>query len=94
VADTVSTLKKSSTSFAKAQLWKHCNKLKEYSTVNMDEEELQIHREALRLIQKDLKFTQANEAVVEDDDDEKNIFIYVVILIYMGCKFNYYVMYF
>jgi hypothetical protein len=36
----MSTLKKLSTSFAKAQLWRQWNKLKEHSTVNMGEEEL------------------------------------------------------
>jgi hypothetical protein len=36
----------------------------------MHEEELQNHREALKLIEKDLQFTQANEAAVEDENDE------------------------
>jgi hypothetical protein len=70
VGDMMPTLKKLSISFAKAQLWKQWNKLKDHSTVNMDEKELKIHREALQLIQKDLQFTQANEVAVEDEDDE------------------------
>jgi hypothetical protein len=44
------TLKKLSTSFTKAELWKQWNKLKDHSTTNMDEEELKIHRETLQLI--------------------------------------------
>jgi hypothetical protein len=36
----------------------------------MDEEELQTHRETLRLIRKDLQFIQTNETIVEDEDDE------------------------
>jgi hypothetical protein len=63
----MSTLKKLSTQFAKVQLW---NKLKERSTMDMDEEELQTHRESLKLIQKDLEFAQVNKAVVKDEDDE------------------------
>jgi hypothetical protein len=39
--------------------------------VNIDEEELQNHHKALKLIEKYLHFTQANEAEVEDDDDNK-----------------------
>jgi hypothetical protein len=35
--------------------------------MNMDEEEIQTHREALKLIQKDLQFTQGNEAIIEDE---------------------------
>jgi hypothetical protein len=66
----MSTLKKLSTSFAKLHLWKQWNKLKDRFTVNMDMEELKVHRETLQLIQKDLQFTQANEAVIEDEDDE------------------------
>jgi hypothetical protein len=50
----MSTLNRLSTSFTKAQLWKQWNKLKDYSTVNMDEDKLKIHREALQLIQKEL----------------------------------------
>jgi hypothetical protein len=36
----------------------------------MDDEELKIHREAIQLIQRDLQFVQANEVVVENEDDE------------------------
>jgi hypothetical protein len=50
------TLKKLSTSFSKAQMWKQYNKLRGRSTVNMNGEELTSHREALRLIEKDLQF--------------------------------------
>jgi hypothetical protein len=48
------TLKKLRTSFAKSHLWKLYNKLKDHATVNMDEEELESHRETLRFIQRDL----------------------------------------
>jgi hypothetical protein len=58
VSGIISTLKKLSISFAKAQLWKQYNKLNDRSTVNIDEEELESHREALKLIQRDLQFTQ------------------------------------
>jgi hypothetical protein len=34
----------------------------------MDEEEIQTHCEALKLIQKDLQFAQGNEAIIEDED--------------------------
>jgi hypothetical protein len=40
------TLKKLSTSFAKAQMWKQYNKLQNHSTMNMDEEALENHCEA------------------------------------------------
>jgi hypothetical protein len=70
VSDIISTLKKLSTSFAKVQLWKQWRKLKDRSTANMHEEELETHREAVRLIQRDLQFAQRNEADVEDEDDE------------------------
>jgi hypothetical protein len=46
----MSTLKKLITSFAKTQLWKQWNKIKDRSTTNMDEKELETHCEALRLI--------------------------------------------
>jgi hypothetical protein len=36
----------------------------------MEEEKLQNHREAFKLIEKDIYFTQANEVVVQDKDDE------------------------
>jgi hypothetical protein len=35
--------------------------------MNMDDEELKIHHEALQLIQRDLQFVQTNEAAVEDE---------------------------
>jgi hypothetical protein len=52
--DIMSTLKKLNISFAKAQIWKQYNKLRDRSTVNMDEEQLESHRETLRLIERDL----------------------------------------
>jgi hypothetical protein len=64
------TLNKLITSFDKTQVWKQWNKLKDCSTINMDDEELKIHREAIQLIQRDLQFVQANEVVVENEDDE------------------------
>jgi hypothetical protein len=60
----MSTLKKLSTSFTKAQMWKQHNKLWDRSTVNMYNEELMSHREALRLIEKDLQFATQNAAEV------------------------------
>jgi hypothetical protein len=41
----------------------------------MDGEELKIYREALQLIQKYLQFAQANEAAVEYEDDELNLYV-------------------
>jgi hypothetical protein len=37
--------------------------------VNMDDEELASHREALRLIENDLHFTIQNAAEVDEDDE-------------------------
>jgi hypothetical protein len=36
----------------------------------MDEEELKIYREVPHLIQRYIQFDQANEATVQDEDDE------------------------
>jgi hypothetical protein len=36
----------------------------------MDDEELESHREALRLIQRDLQFAQQNATNIEDENDE------------------------
>jgi hypothetical protein len=44
----MSALMRLITSFAKVQLWKHWNKLKNCSTANMDDEELKIHRETIK----------------------------------------------
>jgi hypothetical protein len=66
----MSTLKKLDTSFTRAQMWKQYNKLCEVSTVDMDAEELMGHREALRLIKKDLNFATKNTVEVQDEDDE------------------------
>jgi hypothetical protein len=52
----MSTLKKLSTLFIKAQMCKQYNKLRNYSTMNMDDEALVSHRWALRLIEIDLQF--------------------------------------
>jgi hypothetical protein len=60
----MSTLKKLSTSFIKAQMWKQYNKLRDRSTANMDAEELASHRETLRLIETDLHFATRNAAEV------------------------------
>jgi hypothetical protein len=38
--------------------------------MDMDVEELMIHREALRLIKNDLNFVTQNVAEVQDEDDE------------------------
>jgi hypothetical protein len=56
MGDIMSTLKKLSISFTKAQMWKQYNKLRDRSTANMDAEELTSYREALRLIETDLHF--------------------------------------
>jgi hypothetical protein len=70
MGDIMSTLKKLSTSFTKAQMWKQYNKFWNRSTVNMDDEELTSHREALRLIEKDLHFATRNVAEVQNEGDE------------------------
>jgi hypothetical protein len=36
----------------------------------MDEEQLESHREALRLIERDLQFATQNAAEVQDEDDK------------------------
>jgi hypothetical protein len=66
----MSTLKKLDTSFTRAQMWKQYNKLRVANTTDMDAEELMTHREALRLIKKDLNFATQNAAEVQDEDDE------------------------
>jgi hypothetical protein len=66
----MSTLKKLDTSFTRAQMWKQYNKLRETNTVDMDVEELVSHREALRLIKKDINFATQNAVEVQDEDDE------------------------
>jgi hypothetical protein len=66
----MSTLKKLVTSFIRAQMWKQYNKLREVNTADMDVEELVSHREALRLIKKDLNFATKNAAKVQEEDDE------------------------
>jgi phosphoenolpyruvate carboxylase len=70
LGDIMFILKELSTSFTKTQLWKQYNKLKDRSTANMDEEKLESHHKALRLIQKNLQFTQQNVTDIEDEDDE------------------------
>jgi hypothetical protein len=66
----MSTLKKLDTLFTRAQMWKQYNKLREANTANMDPEELASHREALRLIKKDINFATQNVVEVQDKDDE------------------------
>jgi hypothetical protein len=70
MAGIISTLKKLSTSFTKTQMWKQYNKLRNHSTTNMGEETLVSHREALRLIERNLQFATRNVADVQDEDDE------------------------
>jgi hypothetical protein len=70
MGDIMSTLKKLSTSFTKAQMWKQYNKFRNRSTMNMDDEELMSHREDLRLIEKDLHFATRNVAEVQNEGDE------------------------
>jgi predicted polyphosphate/ATP-dependent NAD kinase len=62
----LSILEEISTTFIKVQLLKQLDKMKERSTVDMDEEELKKHRLALKTIQKDLNFM---EAVVKEEKD-------------------------
>jgi hypothetical protein len=50
------TLKKLDTSFTRAQMWKQYSKLCTANTMYMDVKELVTHREAIRLIKKDLNF--------------------------------------
>jgi hypothetical protein len=66
----MSTLKKLDTLFTTAQIWKQYNKLCEANTADMNAEELVSHREALRLIKKDLNFTTQNTAEVQDENDK------------------------
>jgi hypothetical protein len=75
MADIMSTLKKLDTSFTRVQTWKQYKKLHAVNTVDMDAEELTSHREALRLIKKDLNFATQNVAEVQDEDDEQNIYV-------------------
>jgi hypothetical protein len=60
----MSTLKKLGISFTRAQMWKQYNKLREVNTVDMYDEELVSHQEALRLIKNDLNFTTQNAVEV------------------------------
>jgi hypothetical protein len=71
VGGMMSTLKRLGTSFAKVQLWKQWNKLKDHSTANMEEEELKNHHLALKLLEKDFNFAEAHkEETVDEEDDE------------------------
>jgi hypothetical protein len=56
LGDIMSIIKKLSTSFTKAQMWKQYNKLRDYFTTSMDDETLESHRKTLRLIERDLQF--------------------------------------
>jgi hypothetical protein len=60
----MSTLKNLITSFVKTQMWKQDNKLNDRSTVNMDDEDLESHHEAVRLIKIDLQFATRNATEV------------------------------
>jgi hypothetical protein len=66
----ISTLKKLCILFIRTQMCKQYNKLCAANTANMDVEELATHREALRLIKKDLNFATQNAVGVQDEDDE------------------------
>jgi hypothetical protein len=61
----MSTVNKLVISFNMAQMWKQYNKLHEVNTVDMDVEELVSHRDALRLIKKDLNFITKNAMEVK-----------------------------
>jgi hypothetical protein len=73
MSDILSILEEISTTFIKVQLLKQWDKMKERSTVDMDEEELKKHRLALKIIQKDLNFTEAvvKEAKDMNEDEDK-----------------------
>jgi hypothetical protein len=51
-------------------MWKQYNKLHEANTVDMNAEELASHRDAIRLIKKDLNFATKNTTEVQNEDDE------------------------
>jgi hypothetical protein len=70
MASIMSTLKNLDTSFTKEQMWKQYNKLHVMNTTDMNAKELVSHREALRLIKKDINFATQNAAEVQDEDDE------------------------
>jgi hypothetical protein len=70
VGDIISTLKKLSAPFTKAQLCKQHNKLKDRSTANMNKDQLESHCETQKFIQSDIQFAQRNTVDVEDEDDE------------------------
>jgi hypothetical protein len=73
MSDILSILEEISTTFIKVQLLKQWDKMKERSTVDMDEEELKKHHLALKIIQKDLNFTEAvvKEAKDMNEDEDK-----------------------
>jgi hypothetical protein len=73
MSDILSILEEISTTFIKVQLLKQWDKMKERSTVDMDEEELKKHRLALKIIQKDFNFTEAvvKEAKNMNEDEDK-----------------------
>jgi hypothetical protein len=56
----MSTLKKLDTLFIRVQIWKQYNKFHTVNTTYMNVKKLVTHREALRLIKKDLNFTTQN----------------------------------
>lgn len=60
--------------FAKAQLWKQWNKLKDRSTDNMTDAEKKVHQRALKRLEKDLQLdedeSEVEEEEVQEDDEE------------------------
>ena len=64
------SLCKVSKQFAKAQLWKQWNKLKDRSTDNMTDAEKKIHRRALQRLEKDLHLDEEEEEEVEEIEEE------------------------
>jgi hypothetical protein len=75
MSDIISNLNKLGISFTRAHMWKQYNKLREVNIADMEAAELASHREALRLIKKDLNFATQNAAEVRDKDIEYNIYV-------------------
>jgi hypothetical protein len=75
MSDIISSLNKLGISFTRAHMWKQYNKLREVNIADMEAAELASHREALRLIKKDLNFATQNAAEVRDKDIEYNIYV-------------------
>jgi hypothetical protein len=94
MSDIISSLKKLGISFTRAHMWKQYNKLREVNITDMEAAELASHREAMRLIKKDLNFVTQNAAEVQDKDIKYNIYVLyfklvcIVILISMSHILN------